>query len=286
MSPEARQKLKKWLDAHKNRWAKALLAQPQMRSLRRVVTSPGVILIMGDYGSGKTGLAMQIMDDFHKRKGIAGAVCYPENPKKLRRLLPSWVKIVTDIKALPSNCVCVVDETSQIAHARRTTSQSALDMDALCSISRQKNQLIIFVSHHSRKLDINDIHSSRLLIWKRPTLADTIWERDELQPYVLRAWEIFRDLTPKRQIQTAYAMNLRQMEFSLFRNTLPEWWSEDLSTVFKIFNGKEKTTKRRRKPSEPRRSPATVGATNGDTGAKGGRKAQGHGGRGRAQPHN
>jgi len=232
--------MKDWLNRHRNKWAKALLSPPNRRTLRQVITMPGVILIMGDYGTGKTGLAMQIMDDFHTRKGIAGAVCYPEKPTKLRRLLPSWVKIVTSIKELPPNCICVVDETSQLAHARRSSSQSAVDMDALCSISRQRNQLIIFVSHHSRKLDINDIHSSRLLIWKRPTLADTIWEREELQPYVLRAWEIFQDMTPRQQLLSAYVMNLRQMEFSLFQNRLPSWWSEELSTVFKIFNGNGK----------------------------------------------
>lgn len=281
MSPEARQKMKSWLDAHKNKWAKALLSAPTKRTLRRVIPFPGVILIMGDYRSGKTGLAMQIMDDFHAHKGLGGAVCYPEKSAKLRRLLPSWVKIVISIKDLPPNSICVVDEASQIAHARRTSSQAAIDMDGLCSISGQKNQLIIFVSHHARKLDINDIHASRLLIWKRPTLADTIWEREELQPYVLRAWEIFQGMTPKKQLQSAYVMNLRQMEFSLFRNSLPSWWSHELSTVFKIFsNGKEKT-ERRRKHSEPRRSIASHRTAKGLSGPKGGPAAKGHGGPGR-----
>ena len=50
-------------------------------------------------------------------------------------------------------------------------------MDALVALSEQKGQLIIFISHHSRKFDINDVHGSNLIIWKQPTLADTMWER-------------------------------------------------------------------------------------------------------------
>ena len=77
-------------------------------------------------------------------------------------------------------------------------------MDALVALSEQKGQLIIFISHHSRKFDINDVHGSNLIIWKQPTLADTMWERDELQTYVLRAWEFFQKLYPKLESDEAH----------------------------------------------------------------------------------
>jgi hypothetical protein len=187
---------------------------------------------------------MAIMDHWHEKKGIPGAICYPQNPAILKKLLPAWVKVVTSIKDLPSDYTCVVDEASQIAHARRTSSQGALDTDALSSLSEQKSQLILFITHHSRKFDLNDIQATDLIIWKCPTLADTIFERDELQIYVLRAWEFFQKLDGRSppnsqftydQLKSTYVMNFRRMEFYTFQNRLPKWWSHELSTVFKLF---------------------------------------------------
>lgn len=245
MSPKLLQRLKDWQTKHKERWAKALLGKPRESTLRKVIHFPGVLIIMGSRRSGKTGLAMEIMDDFHTRKNIPGAVCYPQRLAKLRKLLPRWVKIVTRIQDLPANSICIVDEASQIAHARRSQSQAAVDLDGLVAISAQKNQLIIFITHHARKLDILDIQATDMVIWKQPTLADTIFERDELLPYVLRAWEIFDVLTPAQALRTSYVMNFRKMDFCTFRNGLPPWWSSELSTVFKLFeNGGSKNSRK------------------------------------------
>ena len=243
VSPEFVKKLAQWRNRHKERWAKALLSSPIQTTMRRIVRPEGVLLIMGSRRSGKTGLAMEIMDDFHDRKNIPGAVCYPQEHKKLKKLLPRWVKVVTRLKDLPPNSICVVDEASQVAHARRTSSGTAVDLDALVAISEQKHQLIIFITHHSRKFDINDVHGSDMIIWKMPTLADTMWEREELQMYVLRAWEFFEALPHAResgkfslqQLKACYVMNLKRMEFYTFKNGLPKWWTNELSTVFKLF---------------------------------------------------
>jgi hypothetical protein len=251
MSPEARQRLKAWQAKHMNRWAKALLAAPQDTTQARLIPDEGVVLIMGEKGGGKSGLAMEIMDDKHRRKGMGGAVCYPQNTKRIRKLLPRWVKVVTNVKELPSKSTCIIDEAPMVAHARRTASSDALDMEMLVAISRQKHQLIILISHHARKLDINDIQASDLIIWKSPTLADTMWERDEIQVFSLRAWECFQKLyppnwnptkpKPKNVLRYCYAMNLKRMAFYGLNNKLPDWWSEELSTVFSLFeNGTEK----------------------------------------------
>jgi hypothetical protein len=249
-----------WRIRHKEKRAKALLSEPTQTTIGRLIKPTGVALIMGDRRSGKSVLAFFIMEYFHDKKGIKGAVCYPQMNRKLRRLLPRWIKVVTRIKDLPAGCVCIIDEASQVAHARRTSSTAAVDMDALVALSEQKGQLIIFISHHSRKFDINDVHGSNLIIWKQPTLADTMWERDELQTYVLRAWEFFQKLypknwnptkpIPKKVLQACFVMNLRRMEFFTFRNTLPQFWSNDLSTVFKLFEDIE--TKAESKPSKPK----------------------------------
>jgi hypothetical protein len=98
VSPEFIKRLNKWRNGHKEQWAKALLSPPIQTTMRRMIRTEGVILIMASRRSGKTGLGMSIMDDLHTRKGIPGCVCYPQHHQKLKRLLPKWVKVVTRIK--------------------------------------------------------------------------------------------------------------------------------------------------------------------------------------------
>jgi len=274
VSPQWMKRLSDWRTKHKEKLAKALLSEPTLTTMLRLIRPQGVVLIMGDRRSGKSVLAFKIMEEMHDKKGIKGAVCYPQMNKKLRRLLPKWVRVVTRVKDLPSNYTCIIDEASQVAHARRTSSTAALDMEALVALSEQKGQLILFISHHSRKFDIADVHGSNLIIWKQPTLADTMWERDELQTYVLRAWEFFQKLypvkwnptkpIPKKVLQACFVMNLRRMEFYTFRNGLPKFWSVGLSTVFKLFDDVEiskpsepKSNKKGAKQSEKRRGTST-----------------------------
>ena len=248
MSPKWMEKEKKWILKHKEKLSRAFMEKPRQIHLRQAIPDKGVIIIMGDRRKGKTGLACQIMDLKHRTANLPGAVCYPEKLVKLRNLLPSWVTVVTSLKDLPAKSVCLVDEASQVAHARRTQTQDALDLESLVALSEQKDQLILFITHHSRKFDINDVHGSNLIVWKKPSYADTIWEREELQKFVLRAREIFdQEKSVSKQLRLCYAMNLRDFNFYTFTNGLPDWWSHDLSTVFKYFeNGYHNKAKRKK----------------------------------------
>jgi len=103
-------RLADWRTRHKEKLAKELLSEPTQTTIGRLIKPTGVALIMGDRRSGKSVLAFFIMEYFHDKKGIQGAVCYPQMNRKLRRLLPRWIKVVTRIKDLPAGCVCIIDE--------------------------------------------------------------------------------------------------------------------------------------------------------------------------------
>ena len=79
-------KLADWRTKHKEKLAKALLSEPTQTTIGRPIKPTGVVLIMGDRRSGKSVTAFSIMEYFHDKKGINGAVCYPQMNKKLRRL--------------------------------------------------------------------------------------------------------------------------------------------------------------------------------------------------------
>ena len=229
-------KLKAWQKGQDEATAKALMSPPVKKSLLSVIPATGVILIMGRRGSGKSGLAHEIMAQAHHTRKMGGALLLPSTRKKPK--LPAWIKVVCSTKELPMNSVCVIDEAAQVAHARRSQSAQAIEIDNLVSISRQRQQLIVLVSHHARKLDLNLIHDADKILWKQPTEAHALFERDELQMFTRKALEFFGAIKgPKARQRATYVMDLHQLQFCCFNNGLPSWWTEDVSCGFVSYQG-------------------------------------------------
>ncbi|MFO7996442.1 MAG: ATP-binding protein [Dehalococcoidia bacterium] len=227
-------KLKAWQKGQDEATAKALMSPPAKKTLLSVVPVTGVILIMGSRGSGKSGLAHEIIAQVHARRKMGGALLLPSIRKKPK--LPAWIKVVSSTKELPVKSVCVIDEAAQVAHARRSQSAQAIEMDNLVSISRQRQQLIVLVSHHARKLDLNLIHDADKILWKEPTEAHALFERDELQMFTRKALDFFGAIRGTKARQRAtYVMDLHHLQFSWFNNDLPAWWSEDVSCGFQRY---------------------------------------------------
>ena len=231
------QKLKGWQKAQDEAHAKAMMFPPEKTTVLKAIPFPGVVIVMGHRGSGKTGVAYEIMRQLHGKRKLDGAILFPgQLPKIKRKLLPAWVSVVSSVNYLPKRAVCIIDEAAQVAHARRSQSAQAVKLDNLISISRHRQQLIIFIAHHSRKLDINLIHDSDRLLWKEPTEAHAIFERDELQVFTRKALEFFGGVKGiKAKLRATYVMDLHHLKFSWFNNSLPEWWSQDLSNGFETF---------------------------------------------------
>jgi hypothetical protein len=191
---------------------------------------------MGAKGKGKSALAHSIAQSVHTRRDWGAVLHLPRVPGKLQReiqkLLPKWIEVVTSTEQWPKNSVVIYDEAAQTAHARRTQSGDAVELDNLMAISRQRNQVIIFVAHHSRKIDPNIIRDIDRIVWKSPTFAHWIFERNELTDFVLKAVDFFQALTPAKAKRTNLIMDFHSFKFGQFTNSLPSYWSEKLSHLF------------------------------------------------------
>lgn len=238
-------------------FAKAVLSPPAKTTLARAIPFPGVVIILGDRQRGKTGLAMRIMDHFKKKRGIPGCLYFPSDlPRRKRRALPKWVEVVCgDLTAVRKKRVVVVDEASLTAHARRTQSETALLLDNLVAISAQRQQLIIFIAHFSRKLDPNVVTQASVIIWKQPTYAHYLLERDEMQMFTRRAIEVFAGLHTERQrLRTSYVMDFRHLRFATMTNDLPDWWSDELARIFEDIKSNHETERPKRASRRKRKS--------------------------------
>ena len=139
------------------------------------------------------------------------------------------------------NSVVIYDEAAQTAHARRTQSGDAVELDNLIGISGQRNQLLIFICHHSRKLDPNVVREVNRIIWKRPTYAYQLFERDELIDFTMKAFDYFAALRKGRTMNERTKVMLKRanlvldfddFKFLQFENKLPHYWCDELSNLF------------------------------------------------------
>lgn len=230
-------KLRKWRRDNEESYAMTILSPPRKISLYQALPFPGLVLVMGDRRMGKTAIAHEGANVMHKRRGLPAVVHIPNVPesikKKIAKLLPPWMHLVTSRNQWPKDCIVIYDEAAQSAHARRSQSGQAVELDDLIGISGQRNQLIFFISHHSRKLDVNVVTEVNRIMWKKPTYAHQLFERDEVHDFSMRAYEFFRNIKGEVARKRA-TLVLDFDEFSLYQvnNSLPPWWSDDLSRLF------------------------------------------------------
>jgi len=208
---------------------KAALSAPEVSfSFADAFPMPGVILEMGERGSGKTATAFWVMEQYYRRSGgkIGGAVAWA--PKTLRRMLPEWVQAPQAIANFPHNAVTIIDEAQRKAHARRAAKDENLEMEMLVSLSRQRHQLIILICHHARKLDVLTVLDVDRIIWKQPSAGHALFDRPEIRPFTQRAIRAFSEVQgdPRKR---AYIGDFKRLRFGMVTTSKPSYWTEEMS---------------------------------------------------------
>lgn len=195
-------------------------------------------MIMGDIRTGKTGLAHEIASQLHSRRRIPAVLHMPRADERLRKsvqkLVPKWMKVTTRRSQWQDSAVVIYDEAAQSAHARRSQAVDAIELDDLLAIAGQRQQLIVFISHYSRKLDLNVCSAVHRIIWKRPTYAHQLWEREEMADFTGKAYDFFKGIKgDTAQKKACLILDMENFAFLHSNNKLPRWWSDRLSRIFK-----------------------------------------------------
>jgi len=231
-------KLKKYRQKKNDEYARAILSTPRKVQLYSVIPYPGVVMVMGDIRTGKTGLAHEIANVMRTRRDLPAILHLPRVDEKLRKavqlLVPSWIKVTTKRSQWKDRAVVIYDEAAQSAHSRRSQSGDAVELDDLLAIAGQREQLILFISHYSRKLDLNVCTAVHRIIWKRPTYAHQLWERDEMADFTGKAYDYFKGIRGQvAQKKACLVLDMENFGFYQCNNKLPPWWTDRLSRIFK-----------------------------------------------------
>ena len=92
------EKLKRHRKDKAENYAMSIMEPPTKVPRYSALRFPGVVLIMGDIRSGKTGVAHEIANQMHQRRGIPAILHMPIAPldvrRKVQRMLPSWMTVV------------------------------------------------------------------------------------------------------------------------------------------------------------------------------------------------
>lgn len=192
-----------------------------------IVKHPCGVLITGKRGSGKSALGYYLLEE------LSQVSCVQANvvglPRQKWYLLPDSIKPVYDLNEIPEGSISLFDEASLRFYARSfNTSENKL-MDWLLSISRQKDQTVIFISHHTRKLDLNLVTDVDILCVKQPGLFHSKLERPEIKKLTRTAAQALAGIAgDKRPWSYVFSDDFEGM----LENPLPSFWSEELSRAY------------------------------------------------------
>ena len=192
----------------------------------------GLIIIQGQRGQGKTSLAWKLAElkRTDKRGKRVAAFGMPEQAKKA---LPKWITHMHTLeevsKAKPS--IVVIDEAAFVAHSRRALQESNLEWLKLIAICRHKDHLLIFVSQHSKQIDVQILADADLVIMKKPSLLHLRFSRPEFKPELEDAYNAFQNIKGDTR-KHAYVVDYHNGHAKMLKCDLPKFWSEKISKAY------------------------------------------------------
>lgn len=202
----------------------------QIKSWKSAIPYKGVVIILGFRGQGKSALAWYLLDICRTYKGKQRPVYVLGMPKAKRKYAPRWAKHVDSFHKLPKGAIILVDEAALRFSARRSQSDENIAVAGLNALSRQRDQLIIFVAHTARLLEVEAIMDCNAIIYRKPSASYLKFERRETMEWTATARE--QIISKGNPLHWAYVIDLEDDRRGLLRCKLPPFWSENLSTAW------------------------------------------------------
>ena len=194
----------------------------------KILPVPSVAVVVGRRRHGKSALCYWLLEFLSQEYEIPAYVL--GLPKEKWHLLPTFITPIENLNDILENSICFIDEAALKFHARQFKKPENILMDQLISLSGQRRQIILFSTHHQRKLDINICADVDAVIFKFPSPLQSKLERRELRIFSLEAYEKFEKISGNKK---EYAYVFTDDFVGFLKNPLPSFWSEELSEAYK-----------------------------------------------------
>ncbi len=204
-----------------------------------IIPAHGVVGVLGKRGEGKTAVAYFLAELRHERLGIGAVVFGPG--LAMQEALPPWVEVVTDLGhfARARDKTLLLDEGSLPLHARESLRKDHVTFDKLISLSRQRGQFILYVTHHSRKLDPLEVIDWDVILYKQPSKMHVLMERQEIRLLSGRARDALVRVSAADRKRWSYVFYDDMDQEALMENPLPTFWSDQLSIAVSLAQDEE-----------------------------------------------
>lgn len=194
----------------------------------------GFGLIMGDIRSGKSVLGYGLLEEMghrlNREKYVFGL------PKEKAGFLPRHILPVYEVKNIEENSVIIFDEAYMEFYSREWQKNPNKMIDSLAGLAGQKEMLGIFITHQSRKLEVGIIAALQFLLYKKPSMLSSRFERQGIKALTEEAYQAFKKYKKKEARQHTYAFFPDGADMIMNSNKPPEWWTEEFSKAYSTIS--------------------------------------------------
>ena len=222
-----------------------------------VCNKPGVVLIRGMLGMGKTSSGFKILESIQKIDPSRPQYVYMFDRSKedeLKALLPDYIQYTDKIdgKAMENGSVFLLDEawlnlSSKVKHSN----DAIVGLMDLLALSRQRNQTIILIIQNLALLEKSGTRFGYSMISKFTPMLTITQERPELVNYLMgvqvgieNRLAAYPELIPQQvsHVNTPFS-SLWDNKFKYFPDytfqyyilSLPSFWSDELSVFWSRY---------------------------------------------------
>jgi len=199
----------------------------------------GFGLIVGNIRSGKSALGYGLLEDLGLRYGREMLVY--GLPYEKSGLLPEHIRPVYDVSQITEKSVILFDEAYKEFYSREWQTDSNKLIDTMSGLAGQKEILGVFITHQTRKLEVGVVAPLQFILYKRPSMLQSRFERPGVRSLTSEAYEAFKKYSKEEARKHTYVFFPDYVGMVEDSNVLPSWWSEDLSRAYKgvALTGKE-----------------------------------------------
>ena len=131
------------------------------KNLSKYIPETGIILIIGERGSGKTVLGFSILEYIYE---TSQKKCFLYTPFDIP--LPEWITVTNNLEFENNSCI-LIDESHITFFSRSHSSNKNIFISKLNNLVRHKSLLLVYITQDTAKIDVNILRSADVLMTKR-----------------------------------------------------------------------------------------------------------------------